>query len=93
MSQLAVEIIDVGMIGGILIVGNDQLSVDGVEAADGVWLFGNELLPVVDARMTEVGHHDTAFGSLIVGVEVELVAHRQYGTILIVHVGSHLNEL
>ena len=93
MAQTAVEVVDVGMVGGVLIVGEDEHAVDGCCTVEGVLLLRDEFLPVVEPGVAQVGDHEASAGCLVVGEEVELVAHGKHGAVLKIHVGCHLNEL
>ena len=93
MAQLAVEAIEVGMVGGVLLIGEDELTVDHLCITKHVLLLRNQLLPVVDTRLTDICHHDATFRCTIVGIEIDLVAFAVDRAVLIVHVRGHLDEL
>ena len=81
------------MVGGILLIGEDELTVDDIGPTEHVLLLGHQFLPAVDTRLTDIGCHDTPLGSPVVGVEPDTIAVVVDRTVLIVHVGSHLDEL
>ena len=92
-AHLTVQAIDEGMIAGILSIGENELTIDDINTTQYVLLFGDELLPVVDSRLTDIGCHDASLRSSVVGIDVDLVAFIVDGTILVVHVVRHLDKL
>ena len=81
------------MCGGILRVGHQDSSVDDVGRLHHALALGDEGLPVVDARVAQVGHHHLALVGTVVGLQYHLVADVVDELVLVVHVGSHLQEL
>ena len=92
-AQFAVKVIDEGMIAGILVIGQNQLAVDDIRKAQHVFLFRDELLPVIDAWLADVCRHNASLRCTIVGIEVYLVAFVVDGVVLVVHIVGELDEL
>ena len=81
------------MVGSILGICQNQLTVDDIDTAQHVLLLRNQLLPVVEAWLADVCRHDASLGGTVVGIEVNLVAFVIDGRILVVHVVGKLYEL
>ncbi len=90
---LAVETVEVRMVGGILAIGENHLSVDDLHIIQHVLLFTNQLLPVTDTRFTDVCRHDAVLRGVQVGEQVNLVTICMERRISVLHVCRHLDKL
>ena len=91
--HLSIQPIYKGMVAGILRIVQYQLMVYYIHAIQDVLLLGNEFLPLAQSGLIDIRRHDASLGRTIVGIEEYLVALSVYGTVLIVHIVGHLNEL
>ena len=89
----ALQIVDVDVVAGILAVRKEHLAVDKCHVLQNVFALGHHLLPVADARLVDVGHHEPVAGSSCIGEDIDAVADVLDGRILALHVVCHLDEL
>ena len=90
---LAVHSVDIGVVGGVLVVGNDHLALGEANASDDILVFGNHIHPVLHLR--GLGRHatDAALGRVVIGEDIQGVVDDIDGTILVVHVVGNLHKL
>ena len=92
MQLLSVQGVHEGMVGSVLVEGDDHLAGSHLGSDDDVLGFGDDLLPVGDLR--GLGRHtaDTAFVRTVVREDIDLVVHDLEGAVEIVLVIRDPNE-
>lgn len=90
---LTVHGVDVGVVGGILVVGDYHLAVGETDASDDIVAFGNHIHPVLHLRGLGRYAADAALGRIVVGEDIQRVVDDIDGAVLVVHVVSDLYEL
>ena len=80
------------MVGGILLVSHNELAVHRSHVRQHLLLLAHHLAPVLQLRMLDISHHQSALGGLVVGKDVDVVVVRHYRRVLVVHVRRGLYE-
>ena len=75
MDLVAIVVIDIGVVGSVFGVSNDEVTCYCFASVEGVFVFRNHIFPVFAARVIDVGAHDFVFRRIVVGEEIEIVAN------------------
>ena len=91
--HLAVEVIDIDVAAGVLLVAHIEFAADDVGAIDHVFALGDDGLPVFHRGLVDIHHHDLIHRRTVVGQQIDLVVDGGDGRVGVVHVGDHLRKL
>ena len=92
LQLLAVEVVNVCVIGGVFVVCEEQFATDHFRVGEHCFRFGHEFFPVFQFRTVDVRHHNPVFRCAVVGVDINPVADYFNWVILVIEVGGELDE-